>query len=199
MKGNNKNPVTIGVLALQGDVIEHFSALEKAAQKLKQKVVTRLVRTKEDLKGLNGLIIPGGESTTLQKLLEREGMFDAVKSVPAIFGTCAGAILLSNKVEDAAEGQRTLGLMDIAVKRNAYGTQQSSFEERIKTELGNIHAVFIRAPHMTKVGKSVKILAQSKNEILTCEVVSKEKYYLATTFHPELTTVLLHKHFLKNI
>lgn len=187
---------TVGVLALQGDVAEHLSALEEAARRLKRLVLSRPVRTKEELANLDGLIIPGGESTTLQKLCEREGMFEAIQSVPNIFGTCAGAILMAKGVEDAAPNQRTLGLMDISIKRNAYGRQQDSFEEDIETELGPVHAVFIRAPRILRVGKGVKVLAKGKGGILACEEASGSHYYLATTFHPELTTSVFHEHFI---
>lgn len=190
---------TVGVLALQGDVAEHLSALEKAARRLNQSVLVRPVRTKEELAGLDGLIIPGGESTTLQKLCEREGMFEAIRSVPNIFGTCAGAILMAKSVEDAAPNQRTLGLMDIAVKRNAYGRQQDSFEDDIETTLGPIHAVFIRAPYILHAGKNVSILAKGKGGILACEESSGSHYYLATVFHPELTTSVFHEYFLKRL
>lgn len=187
---------TVGVLALQGDVAEHLSALEAAARRLKHPVASRPIRTKGDLAGLDGLIIPGGESTTLQKLCEREGMFSAIQSVPNIFGTCAGAIMLAKEIEDAAPDQRTLDLMDITVKRNAYGRQQDSFEEDIKTELGPVHAVFIRAPRILRVGKGVKVLAKGRGGIVACEEVSGSRYCLATAFHPELTTGVFHEYFI---
>lgn len=176
----------IGVLAFHGDVIEHITALEKASQKLKFNIKIVPVRTKKSLANLNGLIIPGGESTTLYKLCERENMIEAIQNIKAIFGTCAGAILLAK-----------LSLMDITVDRNAYGSQIDSFSEKINTQFGEIEAVFIRAPKILKVGKDVNILAKQENEILACEINPDSKYYLASSFHPELTTTLFHEHFLK--
>lgn len=189
----------IGILAFHGDVAEHISALERAARAIKKPVSLRLVRTRDALRGLSALVIPGGESTTLQKLIEREGMVQAIQELPAVFGTCAGAILLAQDVEDAAKDQRTLALMDIKVKRNAYGRQQDSFEKDIETVLGPLHAVFIRAPQISRVGKNVEVLAKSKNGVLACEEKSDSHYYLAAAFHPELTTSVFHEHFLKNV
>lgn len=186
----------VGVLAFHGDVVEHIKALEEAASKLKIKLSIVEVRTKNDLEGLLGLIIPGGESTTLYKLCAREGMFEGMKKVPAIFGTCAGAIMLARNVLHKSEGQESLGLMDISVDRNAYGRQADSFEEFLGTELGMVKAVFIRAPKILEVGKGVKVLAEKNGEILVCEERVKGKYYLAAAFHPELTTTVFHEYFI---
>ena len=123
--------LNIGVLAFHGDVSEHMRATQEAARRLKLKVLVKEVRTKDEALHLDALIIPGGESTTLQKLCEREGMFPVLKKIPAIMGTCAGAILLAKKVLGGAKGQKTLALMDIAVTRNAYGRQVESFEKSI--------------------------------------------------------------------
>lgn len=190
------------MLAYQGDVEEHLEATRAAAKKLKKDIEVVSVRTKEDIAGLRGLIIPGGESTTLYKLCLREGILEDIKRIKSIFGTCAGAIMLSKVVGNKMAGQETLGLMDIGVERNAYGRQSESFEADIKTELGPVHvvhAVFIRAPRITKVGKNVQVLAEHDGEIIACEQESKGKYYLALSFHPELTTTLFHEHFLKKI
>ena len=189
----------IGVLAFHGDVIEHVKALEGAAKKLKLDISIVQVRTKKDLESLSGLIIPGGESTTLYKLAQREGMFEGMKKIPAIFGTCAGAILLAREVLHKSEGQKTLELMDINVDRNAYGRQTDSFEEELETNLGRINAVYIRAPKILKIGDSVKILAQKDKEVLACEEKVGKNYYLAACFHPELTTTVFHEYFLKSI
>lgn len=190
---------TVGVLAFQGDVAEHESALRKAAQKLKRPFHVRPVRTKEDLERLSGLVIPGGESTTVEKLCEREGMMDGIRAIPNIFGTCAGAIFLAKTIEDAAPGQEGLGLMDISVQRNAYGRQNDSFEDDIETTLGSVHAIFIRAPRILSVGKGVQVLAKGKGGILASEESSGGRYYLATAFHPELTTDVFHEYFLKKL
>ena|SRR3989344_1733970 len=189
----------IGVLAFHGDVIEHVKALEGAAKKLKLDISIVQVLTKKDLESLSGLIIPGGESTTLYKLAQREGMFEGMKKIPAIFGTCAGAILLAREVLHKSEGQKTLELMDINVDRNAYGRQTDSFEEELETNLGRINAVYIRAPKILKAGDNVKILAQKDKEILACEEKVGKNYYLAACFHPELTTTVFHEYFLKSI
>lgn len=191
-----KKVLAIGVLAFQGDVSEHVRATGAAAKKLKLPVLVREVRTRDGLRGLDGLIIPGGESTTLQKLCEREEMFNEMKKVKALFGTCAGAILLAKEVRGKSEGQRTLALMDIGVERNAYGRQNESFEESIQTRFGAMHAVFIRAPRILKAGKKVAVLA-GNGEILACEEHVGNRYYLAACFHPELTTTLFHERFLE--
>lgn len=186
----------VGVLAFHGDVLEHLNAVSKAAKKLKLNVQVIQVRTKANLQDLAGLIIPGGESTTLYKLCKREGMFEAMKQIPAIFGTCAGAIMLAKDVRHKSEDQETLELMDIAADRNAYGRQADSFEETLETELGKMTAVYIRAPKILSHGKKVKVLAKRKGEILACEEKVGSNYYLAACFHPELTTTLFHEYFL---
>ena len=178
--------INIGVLAFHGDIIEHILATEKAAIKLKLNVKIAPVRTKTELKNLDGLIIPGGESTTIQKLCQRENMISEIQKIKYIFGTCAGAILLSN-----------LKLLDISVERNAYGRQNDSFEKEVKTSLGKLNAVFIRAPKIKNVGKDVNILAKDGEEILACEQKINGNYYLATCFHPELTSTIFHEYFLK--
>lgn len=178
----------IGILAFHGDVSEHKLATEQAAKKLNLKIEIILVRTKKDLAGLNALIIPGGESPTLRKLCEREGMWEEMKKIKNVFGTCAGAILLEK-----------MKLMDIVVERNAYGRQIDSFEKKIKTKLGEVNAIFIRAPKITSAGKTVTILAKDGNEILACEQKTKGHFYLASTFHPELTTTAFHEYFLQGL
>src|SRR3989344_2141113 len=189
----------VGVLAFQGDVLEHIEVLKKSALKLRKNVAIISVREKKDLAGLDGLIIPGGESTTLHKLCEREGIFEKIKKIKNILGTCAGAIMLSRNAQNKTKDQVTLQLMDIEVARNAYGRQNDSFEADISTTLGAMHAMFIRAPKITRTGKNVKVLAKHNDEIIACEEDSKGKYYLALAFHPELTTTLFHGHFLKMV
>lgn len=189
----------VGVLSLQGDVSEHFRATEKAGLNLKKSVTVVSVRTKADLQDLDALIIPGGESTTLSKLCEREGMLPSMRKIPNIFGTCAGAIFIAKQVSGKAKEQEILGLMDITVDRNAYGTQNDSFEEDIQTSLGDVHALFIRAPRILSVGQGVTTLGETNAGIVACEEMRGSKYYLATSFHPELTTSVFHEHFLKRI
>lgn len=188
----------LGILAFHGDVIEHIEASKKAAINLHLDLEITEVRTIDQLKNLDGLIIPGGESTTIQKLSEREGIWDEMKKIKNIFGTCAGAIILAKTVYHKIEGQKTLKLMDITIDRNAYGKQAQSFEKDIQTSLGKIKAVFIRAPKIISVGKKVKVLALEKGSILACEQQGSQ-YLLATTFHPELSSTLFHEYFLKKL
>lgn len=188
----------IGILALQGGVIEHVRATKEAVKNLGIKCEIIEVRTKKQLIGLSGIILPGGESTVFQKLCDREQIFDEIKKVPAIFGTCAGAIMLAKKINNKEAEQKTLELMDIEIDRNGYGRQNESFESDIGTEFGLIHAIFIRAPRIKSIGATVKILARSNGEIIACEQHTTNKFYLATCFHPELSTTKFHEYFLKN-
>jgi len=170
----------IGILDIQGSVEEHFAALKKL------KVEPVLVKTLEALESVDALILPGGESTTIGKLLKRFGLKDAViKRVQAgmpIWGTCAGAILLAKKIKekDLEDG---LELMDITIERNAYGAQMDSFETEIEFDGKIIPAVFIRAPKILEAGDDVEILAREDSDI----VAAREKNILITTFHPEMT------------
>lgn len=189
----------IGVLAYHGDVVEHIEVAKNAVLRLGFPAKIMPVRTKEDIKGLEALIIPGGESTTLQKLCQREGIFEEIKKIKFIFGTCAGAIMLAKVIYNKTDDQKTLELMDIELDRNAYGRQIESFEKDIKTSLGNIHAVFIRAPRIKSVAKDVKILAYNEGEIVACEQQIANRYYLAACFHPELSTAIFHDYFIKKI
>lgn len=165
----------IGVLALQGAFIEHMNILQKLG------VEAFEVRTKEDLKALDGLIIPGGESTTMNLLIGE--IKTAMKKLP-IFGTCAGAILLAQH-----------DFIDMEVERNAYGSQLDSFEDDFEFNGHKFHGIFIRAPKIKKTGRDVEILARnSKKEI----VLVRQGRYLAATFHPELTdNIKIHEYFLK--
>jgi len=189
----------IGVLAFQGSVIEHASALRGAAGLLGVDCRIVEVRTKSGLKKLDGLIIPGGESTTMCKLCEREGMLEAMRDMPALFGTCAGAIMLAKKIHNEEAGQKTLALMDIEIDRNAYGTQAESFEERLDTELGTLNAIFIRAPRIKSVGEGVRVLAKRGGEAVACEQRIGKRYCLATCFHPELSGPVFHEHFIRSL
>ncbi len=177
---------TIGVLALQGDFKEHQTALEKIG------VVTREVRLANQLDQLDGLIIPGGESTTIGKLAVDFGLIEPLKRFGAekpIWGTCAGAIFLS---KDAKRSQPLLELMDITVERNAFGRQIDSFEidlniaaiHSFSPENQPYHAVFIRAPLIESAGPGVEILSKLENGKI---VAARQGKLLATAFHPELT------------
>jgi pyridoxal 5'-phosphate synthase pdxT subunit len=189
----------VGILAFHGDVIEHHDALTKAAAKLKIRCMVVQVRQSKDLEKLDGLIIPGGESTHIYKLCMREGMVEGIRKIPNIFGTCAGAIMLAKKIHGAEEGQKTLDLMDIEIDRNAYGSQIDSFEQDISTTLGPIHAIFIRAPKIKKVGPKVRVISHLNKEIVACDEKVGSRYYRATCFHPELSTTKFHEYFLEKL
>lgn len=189
--------MNLGILALQGDFREHKHALQDLG------VSTRLVRRPDDLTGLDGLIIPGGESTTISKLLRKWGLFELVRKKARdglpIFGTCAGLILLA---EDLRDGPPTLGLMDIEVERNAYGRQIESFEGHLETSEkqefagDSITGVFIRAPQVRRVGPEVKVLARHEE----LPVLLRQGRLLAATFHPELTDDHgVHDYFLRRV
>ncbi|MCP4647234.1 MAG: pyridoxal 5'-phosphate synthase glutaminase subunit PdxT [bacterium] len=184
----------VGVLALQGAVSEHVSYLEKVMGKLGVGGKVVEVRTNCELEGLDGLVMPGGESTTLSLLMEKEGMFETLRGVPKIFGTCAGAILLSKNILEPVNRQKSLGLLDVEISRNGYGRQLESFEAPLETKLGNVDGVFIRAPVIEGVGEGVRVLAEHNGKA----VAVQQGNYLATTFHPELSgSTLFHEHFLK--
>jgi 5'-phosphate synthase pdxT subunit len=169
----------IGVLALQGDYEKHARSLERAGARVSE------VRTGAELEAVEGLVIPGGESTTMLKLLEREGMFEELREFGRqrpIFGTCAGAILVAARVENPV--QASLGLVDIAVQRNAYGRQLDSRVEQIVAEgFGTLEAVFIRAPIIREAGPGVRVLASYRGD----PVFVEQGRHLVATFHPELS------------
>lgn len=174
-----REPV-IGVLALQGAYAAHARALSDIG------VEARIVRRPEEIEGLDGLILPGGESTTFLKHLERDGFFDVlqefVRTKPT-FGTCAGAILLATRVENPY--QASLAAMDMMVERNAYGRQIDSAILTAPTALpgGDIEMVFIRAPRISRVGSEVEVLAERDGN----PVLVRQGRLLAATFHPELS------------
>jgi 5'-phosphate synthase pdxT subunit len=175
--------VKIGVLALQGAFREHIVSLEALG------VRAVAVRLTDQLADCAGLVIPGGESTAIGKLMETYGFYDAVAARHAegmaIWGTCAGAILIARHVLDALPDQRTLELMDITIRRNAYGRQVDSFEAPL--DLAGLRepftGVFIRAPWIESVGEGVDVLARHDGHI----VAARQGDLMATTFHPELT------------
>jgi len=170
---------TVGVLALQGDFEAHRNALERAGANAQE------VRTAEDMAKCDGLIIPGGESTTMLKLLEAERLLEPVKAFgreKPIYGTCAGAILLAREVSHPP--QPSLNLMDIAVERNAYGRQIDSRVAKLKAEDGGeMEAVFIRAPIIRRVGEDAHVLARYNGDPVWVE----QGCHMVTTFHPELS------------
>lgn len=194
-----KSRKTIGILAFHGDVIEHIETTKLTAKKLQLDIEIVSVRTKDIISRLDALIIPGGESTTLYKLCEREGMWGMMKKIRNIFGTCAGAIMLAKVIHHKIPGQKTLELMDIEIDRNAYGRQTDSFYKDIRTKLGFIRAVFIRAPRILKVGTGVNVLAENEGETIACEQKIDGNYYLASCFHPELASTTFHEYFIKQV
>ncbi|MER8040957.1 pyridoxal 5'-phosphate synthase glutaminase subunit PdxT [Streptomyces hydrogenans] len=173
----------IGVLALQGDVREHLIALAAAD------AVARPVRRPEELAEVDGLVLPGGESTTISKLAVLFGLMEPIRERIAagmpVYGTCAGLIMLADKILDPRSGQETFGGIDMIVRRNAFGRQNESFEAGV-TVTGidtPVEGVFIRAPWVESVGAEVEVLAEHEGHI----VAVRQGRVLATSFHPELT------------
>lgn len=189
----------IGVLALQGDFIEHQKIMEGLGAEVSQ------VRLPSDLEPLQGLVIPGGESTTIGKLAVDFELMEPLRNFArdhAVWGTCAGSIFLS---KDAAREQPLMGMMDIKVERNAFGRQVDSFEidldipclKKVSAEDAPFHAIFIRAPLIESVGKGVEVLAALPDGRI---IAAREGLWLATSFHPELTgDTRFHRYFMEMI
>ena len=194
MKRDKNKGLTVGVLALQGAVDKHLEMLKRCGCK------TKTVRNSEELKDINALVIPGGESTTIGKLLQRCNLDKEIilrvkeGSLP-IFGTCAGLVLLSKNI--GGNSPPLLGLMDISSVRNAFGRQKMSFETALNIPaLGEkaFPGIFIRAPYISRVGDKVEVLAKFEERV----VLAKEGNLLACAFHPELTNDLrVHQYFLE--
>ena len=179
----------VGVLAIQGD----FDAHRRRLEELGAEVV--LVRNPDELDRVEGLVIPGGESSTFLNFLHQNGFIEKLREFVKIkptFGTCAGAILLAKEVSNPE--QEGLGAIDIGIRRNAYGRQVDSFIDEIDSKLGRIETVFIRAPRIERVGKGVEVLASEKND----PVLVRQGKVMAATFHPELSNDgRVHEEFLK--
>ncbi len=177
-------PCRIGVLALQGDVREHVAMLTATG------AVASTVRRPDELAAVDGLVIPGGESTTIEKLLRAWDLFtplqDRIAGGLPVFGTCAGMVLLADRIANPASGQTGLGGLDITVRRNAFGRQVDSFEDDLDVAGLDrpVHAVFIRAPWVEKVGDSVDVLASSREGH---PVVVAQGPLVAVAFHPEIS------------
>ncbi len=174
----------IGVLALQGDVREHLRALTAVGAS------PTPVRRAAELADVDGLVVPGGESTTIARLIERFGLLEPLRAAIAgglaVFGSCAGMILLADRVVDGEDGQLTIGGLDVTVRRNAFGRQVASFETDLDVDgLGGppVHGVFIRAPWVEECGPGVSVLARAAGRV----VAVRQGRLLATSFHPELT------------
>ncbi|MCD8199390.1 MAG: pyridoxal 5'-phosphate synthase glutaminase subunit PdxT [Coriobacteriaceae bacterium] len=187
----------VGVLALQGAFREHRQMLHTLGTE------APLVRWPQDLEGLDGLIVPGGESTTIAKLLTIHELYAPIRKAYAdglaVFGTCAGAIMLAREIEDAREDQEPLALMDVRIRRNAYGRQIDSFETTVPFDgiEGGVKGVFIRAPRFENLSDEVEILSQTEDgEALAV----RQGRALAVAFHPELTDdTRVHEYFLQQI
>ena len=179
----------VGVLSLQGDVREHERALTYVGAR------TCRVRTAEELLNIDGLVIPGGESTTMSMLAVRTGLLqpliDAVRGGLHVYGSCAGLIMLATRVLDGRPDQQTLGALDVTVRRNAFGRQVDSFECDLDMPVvpgGPMHAVFIRAPWVEECGPDVEVLARVAEGPGTGRIVAvRQGRALGTAFHPELT------------
>jgi pyridoxal 5'-phosphate synthase pdxT subunit len=192
--------VKVGVLALQGDVSEHVDAFTAAvAERGCRKTASVIeVRCPADLAGCAALAIPGGESTTISRLIDKNGLYEPIRTFPGgIFATCAGMVLMATDVADSRV--HTLGLMNMTVDRNAFGRQKESFEADIPVMGlldGPFHAIFIRAPVVTAAGAGVQVLATLDQGIVAAE----KGRYMALAFHPELGGDLrLHERFLQNL
>ena len=183
----------VGVLALQGDFREHIAALSAIG------VEAVAVKTESEINSVDALILPGGESTTIAKLARIFGVFDTLKtrinSGTPIYGSCAGLILLADRILDGVAGQETFGGLNITARRNAFGRQVDSFEGEIEFNgLGKLNGVFIRAPWVEEVGEGVVVLATSHGH----PVAVRQGNILATSFHPELTNdYSVHKFFVE--
>ena len=185
----------VGVLALQGDFREHIAALNEIG------VSAIAVKRGSEIEAIDALILPGGESTTIAKLARIFGVFDLIqkriKEGMPVYGSCAGLILLADKILDGAPGQESFGGLDITARRNAFGRQVDSFEGEIEFKgLGKLNGVFIRAPWVEEVGKEVEVLATAHEH----PVAVRQGKILATSFHPELTNNhAVHRYFVEEI
>jgi 5'-phosphate synthase pdxT subunit len=183
------NTPDIGVLAVQGDVREHLVALERSGAR------ARRVRRPEEVAQVDALVIPGGESSTIDKLVRafdlQARLRERIAAGLPVYGSCAGMIMLADRLVDAAPGQQTLGGMDIVVRRNAFGRQVDSFEEDLHIrELGGepVRAVFIRAPWVEEAGEAVEVLARVEHGPAAGRIVAaRQRALLVTSFHPEVT------------
>jgi len=188
--------VHIGVLALQGAFREHIYAIEALGAR------ASAIRLPAQLDDLDGLIIPGGESTAISKLMESYGFYEPIVARHAqgmaVWGTCAGAILIAKDAIDGVEGQRGLELMDVTVRRNAYGRQVDSFEVDLDfAHIGEVYrGIFIRAPWLESVGDDVEVLAEHDGHICA----ARQGRLMATTFHPELSgDPRVHRYFIEEV
>jgi 5'-phosphate synthase pdxT subunit len=184
----SENPV-VGVLALQGDVREHLATLPALG------AVAVTVRRPEELAAVDALVVPGGESTTMATLAARSGLLEPLRAAVAdglpVYGSCAGMIMLADRLVDAPPDQVTVGGLDVTVRRNAFGRQVDSFESQVEVEGvagGPVHAVFIRAPWVEEAGEGVQVLGRIVGGAADGRIVAvRQGNLVATSFHPELT------------
>jgi len=195
--------ISIGVIGIQGAVSEHIASMEKALREANILGNVFVIKNKQELNAIDGLVFPGGESTTISRILYRSGLHDAISkkikdnSLP-IMGTCAGCVILASEMTADTKDVKLLSAMDMNVKRNAFGRQRESFEKNIdiKGFSEPYNAVFIRAPVITRVWGNCEILAEVDKKI----VMTRQGNLLALSFHPELTDDLrIHKYFLDMI
>jgi 5'-phosphate synthase pdxT subunit len=195
--------LTIGVIGIQGDVSEHVTSMKDALNHTNIDGIVKIIKKKEEIDEIDALIIPGGETTTISKVLYKSGIFDSIskrikKSNLPVMGTCAGCVLLSSDLIHNSKNVKLLSAMDMQVKRNAFGRQKESFEKNIdiKGFTSSYNAVFIRAPVIEKIWGDCEILSVIDKKI----VMAKQDNLLAVSFHPELTDDLrIHKYFLDMI
>lgn len=184
------NKKSIGIIGIQGAISEHVFSMENTIKKLNFNAEVIILRDSSQIDEIDGLIIPGGESTTISNILYKSGMYDIIlnkikkRNLP-IMGTCAGCVILAKKLSDDINDVKLLSAMDMKVKRNAFGRQKDSFEYKIKIDgfKDSYNAIFIRAPIIEEVWGDCKILAKIKNNI----IMARQNNFLAISFHPELT------------
>lgn len=186
--------IKIGILDLQGDVQEHLEATEKAVDKMDVIAQILKVKTASEVATCQGIIISGGESTVIGKLIHEEGIDQIIKDREiAVMGTCAGMVIVGKKTDYP---QPLLGLIDMQVKRNGFGRQRLSFEEEVEIFGGKFPGIFIRAPYALEIGNDAEALAKVNDKI----VAVRQGNYLATAFHPELTDdTRIHEYFIKEV
>ena len=201
-----KKQLTIGVLGFQGDIEENVAATKQAMEEMKINGNVKLVRYPEEMEKVDGLILPGGESTVQSALAAIQRSLPVMKKRIAdgmpVLGTCAGMIMLSKRAYDHVVGetrQKTIGNLDIVIERNAFGRQNDSFEVDLKIDMigkGAFKGVFIRAPAVSEAGKDVEVIARHANKI----VAVKQKNIIGTSFHPELAgDVRMHRQLVKMV